>query len=78
MAEWECWKCRCFSLNEMTCPLITAFVVSQSINGETSGELFSSIRDVHSLERKLLKSLSARSEALNCHLRELRLFRILD
>lgn len=56
----------------MKYPLRTAFAVSQRIDGEISGESLSSIKDVHSLERKLLQSLFARSEAevLNCRLLE--------
>lgn len=45
---------------EIIFPLRTAFAASQSTDGEISGVLFSAIKDVHSLERRLvLESLSA-------------------
>lgn len=54
-----------FDEYEMTRPLRTTLAVSQSVDGEISRESVNSVKDVNSLERKLLKPLSARSDVLN-------------
>lgn len=66
-----CISCSFFFLcveYEMICPLRTALAASQSIDGDISGKLFSSKKDVHSLENRLLKSFYIKREVLNRHL----------
>ena len=54
----------------MILPLSTALAVSQSKVDDISGESFVSIKNVHSLLKKVLKSGSSNKEVLKRHLGE--------
>lgn len=64
-----CWFFLCDEY-EMIMPLMTALPVSQSVDGEISGDLIVSRKDAHSFLINVVKSLSSRSDVLRCHLIE--------